>query len=124
MKLQLLRDCVRAHAGEMEGKDIAEAVGVSPATISRLLSGDSGPSLDAFEKLCDWLAVPMDDFRGTPVESAVDKRLASVSDHLKEVSATMTEQRRRSDAPQSLMVAEITLNAVVVAIDMALAGDG
>jgi transcriptional regulator with XRE-family HTH domain len=107
----------------MDGKDIAEPVVVYPSTISRLLSADSGPSLDAFEKLCDWLAMPMDDFRGAPVESAVDKRLASVSVHLKEVSRVMMEQRGRSDGPQSLVVAEIALNAVAAAIDMALAGD-
>lgn len=115
MKLQLLRDCIRDEGGDLQDNEIAEAIGISPSTLSRFLKGD-GISLENFESCCCWLDVSMDEFRGKPFEPLVDKRLAAIATRLREVSNGLMEKRRHPGSKQSSTVLEVALDAVATAI--------
>lgn len=52
----------------------AEAVGVSKASMSRLLNGDLSPGLAMVVKLTDWLDVPFDRFVKRPNRGRSGKR--------------------------------------------------
>ena len=55
---QRLRECIK-HAPYSQ-KEIAQAVNVSPQTISKYMKQDIFPALDTFAKLCKFLDVKSD----------------------------------------------------------------
>lgn len=65
-------------------RQVAEAAGVSPSTLSRMAQGKR-PDVDSFATLVDWLGAPAGDFlRGPEGETVASRRtLAVLSTHLR-----------------------------------------
>ncbi len=60
---------IRARRGRMTMRQAAKECGLSLGTISNL-ENESQPDLDTFARVCDWIGMPMDEFRAIKEKQA------------------------------------------------------
>lgn len=53
---------IRARRGRLTLREAARECGIALGTMSSL-ENEGRPDLDNFAKVCDWIGMPMDDFR-------------------------------------------------------------
>jgi len=73
MVFMTIGERLKFHLDKMgiSGKKLAEAVGLHPSQISKIINNDSNPSLDALERICVVLGITEAEFFAVPLNPRV-----------------------------------------------------
>lgn len=73
LNIQIIGTKLRETRGERGVRDVAEEIGISPATLSRVERGNL-PDIETFGKICSWLKLDPNEVLGVKVEEVKEER--------------------------------------------------